>query len=141
MHRSRTGTQVRKRSASLRKVTRQKNIEEQKDKEVERRRQWREKGGEGGSRRGEREGKKGGRQERGGGGRWGGEGEVGEKEGKVELEIQRETRVNSLSSGHTLYPLSSCFSQSATSSLRLMAAPQTSGYPAPSKLKTSLPCC
>ena len=94
-HRSQTGTQVRKRSASLRKVTRQKNIEEQKDKEVERRGQWREKGGEGGSRRGEREGKKGGRQERGGGGKWGGEGEVGEKEGKVELEIQRETRVNS----------------------------------------------
>ena len=82
MRRSRTGTQVRKRSASFRKVARQKKIEEQKDKEVEREGQWREKGGEEGRRRCEGEGKK--------GGKWGGEGEEGERREKREG-ISRKT--------------------------------------------------
>ena len=89
MRRPRTGTQVRKRSASFRKVARQKKIEEQKDKEVEREEgsggRKGVKGGEGGVRgKGRKEGGgKGKEEERGGGG--------GRKEG---LQRQRETRVN-----------------------------------------------
>lgn len=93
LRRSRPGSQVRKRSASFRKVARQKKIEEQKDKEVERGGWWREKGEKGGEGRVRGNGRKEDLEKESEGGGEGQEGEGG-KRGKELSERLREARVS-----------------------------------------------